>query len=236
MHASSILAQRRVSRRSRTAALPALPHRPRPAQRPKSGGCKCGSASRGKRAASGRPSPGRSRRAGQGRAAAKAKADALAGAEPRINNLLPAHCTHQHTAHTSTHCTLRTTFTRHTSTLHPPSPHTRHTLPRGRPTPPDPCTAESNYLWYAIETIRIMPWCIAQCASMSSTSQRVNAPDARRPVTYPRREALLDVHEIQLPNGLSPHPFPVGSLEPSLAAIAAQHACSGGATARGQRP
>lgn len=126
MHASSILAQRRVSRRSRTAALPALPHRPRPAQRPKSGGCKCGSASRGKRAASGRPSPGRSRRAGQGRAAAKAKADALAGAEPRINNLLPAHCTHQHTAHTSTHCTLRTTFTRHTSTLHPPSPHTRH--------------------------------------------------------------------------------------------------------------
>ena len=126
MHASSILAQRRVSRRSRTAALPALPHRPRPAQRPKSGGCKCGSASRGKRAASGRPSPGRSRRAGQGRAAAKAKADALAGAEPRINNLLPAHCTHQHTAHTCTHCTLRTTFTRHTSTLHPPSPHTRH--------------------------------------------------------------------------------------------------------------
>lgn len=73
-------------------------------------------------------------------------------------------------------------------------------------------------------------------ASMSSTSQRVNAPDARRLVTYPRREALLDVHEIQLPNGLSPHPFPVGSLEPSLAAIAAQHACSGGATARGQRP
>lgn len=194
--------------------------------------CKSGEA-RGKRTPVARAQP---QVAGQGRAAAKAKADALAGAEPRINNLLPAHCTHQHTAHTSTHCTLRTTFTRHTSTLHPPSPHTRHTLPRGRPTPPDPCTAEINYLWYAIETIRIVPWCIAQCASMSSTSQRVNAPDARRPVTYPRREALLDVHEIQLPNGLSPHPFPVGSLEPSLAAIAAQHACSGGATARGQRP
>ena len=224
MHASSILAQRRVSRRSRTAALPALPHRPRPAQRPKSGGCKCGSASRGKRAASGRPSPGRSpSRAGRGRGAraAKAKADALAGAEPRINNLLPAHCA------------LPSPDTPPPSTPLPPTP---VTLPRGRPTPPDPCTAEINYLWYAIETIRIVPWCIAQCASMSSTSQRVNAPDARRPVTYPRREALLDVHEIQLPNGLSPHPFPVGSLEPSLAAIAAQHACSGGATARGQRP
>ena len=146
-----------------------------------------------------------------------------------------------HTAHTSTlhtpahtaHCALPSPDTPPPSTPLPPTP---VTLPRGRPTPPDPCTAEINYLWYAIETIRIVPWCIAQCASMSSTSQRVNAPDARRPVTYPRREALLDVHEIQLPNGLSPHPFPVGSLEPSLAAIAAQHACSGGATARGQRP
>ena len=146
-----------------------------------------------------------------------------------------------HTAHTSTlhtpahtaHCALPSPDTPPPSTPRPPTP---VTLPRGRPTPPDPCTAEINYLWYAIETIRIVPWCIAQCASMSSTSQRVNAPDARRPVTYPRREALLDVHEIQLPNGLSPHPFPVGSLEPSLAAIAAQHACSGGATARGQRP
>jgi hypothetical protein len=236
MHASSILAQRRVSRRSRTAALPALPHRPRPAQRPKSGGCKCGSASRGKRAASGRPSPGRSRRAGGRGAPQQRPKRTHSRARNRGLTIFYLHTAHTSTLHTpahTAHCALPSPDTPPPSTPLPPTP---VTLPRGRPTPPDPCTAEINYLWYAIETIRIVPWCIAQCASMSSTSQRVNAPDARRPVTYPRREALLDVHEIQLPNGLSPHPFPVGSLEPSLAAIAAQHACSGGATARGQRP
>lgn len=87
----------------------------------------------------------------------------------------PAHCTHQHTAHCAY---LHPT---HTSTLHPPSP-TPVTLPRGRPILPPTIVLPKSTI-YGMLSIRIVPWCIAQCASMSSTSQRVNAPDARRPVT-----------------------------------------------------
>ena len=92
-------------------------------------------------------------------------------------------------------------------------------------------------LWCRASIVSCLSACYRCIVQMHKHAQHESKGErARRPTPsdLPPAEALLDVNEIQLPPRPT-HPFPVGSLEPSLAAIAAQYACSGGATARGKR-
>ena len=75
-----------------------------------------------------------------------------------------------------------------TDTLHTPPPSTplpphkpSRSRARGRPILPPTTVLPNSSLYGRLSSLRIVPWCIAQCASMSSTSQRVSRERARRP-------------------------------------------------------
>jgi hypothetical protein len=171
----SILGQRRVSRRSRTAALPG-PHGPSrrrevQVRNPEDSAvheCEVGEAGPGRE-------PGRAQAAKTHRRGLKSKAYGRL-----TDKLLPAHCTHLQ-LHTPAHCTLHTAHylhPTHTSTLHPPSPPTRH-APAWSSYSPRPlyCRNQLFMVCYRDDTYRA----VVHCAMREHVQHESKGERARRP-------------------------------------------------------